>query len=912
MNTGHRRRWLERVVRLCLLAWPRRARAEHGRDLTRSLLEGVDDAGGGALGFLGRAAAECIALAASGFALRLDRFREAARMWSTGLALDMRVAARGLRRNPGFSLAAVVTLAVGVGGTGAVLGLVDRVMYATPPYEEPERLALVWNTLGGDPTRMRVAAPDVAVYRERTRELAGLAFVSRVTDGGIQIGEGDAVSHVRIAAATRDVFGVLGVQPVLGRGFSEQDRAWGPPEEGGGGEGLVVVVSHELWRTELGADPGIPGSTVRLDGRPAVVVGVLPPGFRLELPPGAGVPARPDVWVPLRAPLSALRRADGRLRDQDSDNTGVAIARLRPGATFESAAAELAGVAAELRGEIPAYRAADLRAELRPMLEDARRHVEGVSTLLAAGAIGLLLVTCFNIATLVLARGARRMQELTVRLALGSGRWGIARGLALENALLVGLGAAAALVFADVSGSLLSAVAPPALSQLATEPTRTARIVVGAALAGLALVTGLGALPVLRLGGRRVHSAPGVRGRAGGGRVRAGLVVAQVAISAGLMTSGLFLLRSAERVRGEHPGFEAEGALTFSLSLRMPDRYSGPAERARLMHEIGTALEGLPGVTAAGLVGALPLAGDRWTQPYGLPGQARHEWPENRADYRVVTSGLFEALGIRLLEGRTFTTEEDLNEDDRVVVVDERLARRVAGSGTAVGRSLGIPLDGAPVSAQIVGVVERVRYEDLTAFGREAIYVPYRQEASRDVAWVVRSGAASPSELDRLSASVRSVVHGIDPQIPVYDVRTMGRYVEAAQASVRFALSLVGAFALLMLLAASVGVYGIVAYETASRERELGLRMAVGASAADVRALTMRRGLQVGGMGAAAGLVLSGLLMPVLVRIPGVTTGDPLPWLVGGLTALAVSVLASVWPARRVSRLDPVRVLGSE
>lgn len=917
--------WPERLARLCLLTWPAEARRRHGPSLIRAMLDELErrrreDSGRPAVGrapLLGCVVGECLAIVRSGLEMRLAAARSNVVRWLRGSWIDARVAFRGLRRNPTFALTAVGTLAVGIGGTAAVVGTVDRVLLAPPAYEEPESLGLVWNTLGDDPGRIRIAGPDVAAFREGATQLEGIAFVNRVNDGGLGTGADEAVTHVRIATVTPDFFDVLGVEPALGRRLAEGDRAG---LVGGDRPGSVtsVLIGHDLWRSAFAADPSVPGRAVRLDGRPVVVAGVLPADFRLELPPDAGIATDADVWVPLQVPLSAFRRDEGRRLDQDSDNTGVAVARLRPGVDFAAAGAELARIQARLREQIPGYRTADLRVDLRPMVADARRHARGVGSVLLAGGLVLLLVTCLDIATLLVARTVRRSSELSVRLALGSGRSGVARALGLENLLVVALGTGAALAFAGVLGGLLTAALPPELAGVGGDQVRTATFVLLSGGAALVLLTGLGTVPAIRLAGR--GTVGGLRGRgSGGGRAGRGgglrtlLTGAQVALSVALMTGALLIARSADRIRDQRPGFDAEGALTFSLSLRMPDRYPGPADRARLMADIESAVSELPDVQEVGLVGGLPLSGDRWTQPFGLPGQAEHEWPENRADFRVVTSGLFEALGVRLLEGRSFTSDEDLYEDRRVVIVDQALADRIAPGGTAVGRTIGFPLDGDAVEAEIVGTVEPVRYDDPARFGREAIYVPYRQEASRDVAFVVRSTAESEAALDRLAEAIPGVVRAIDPQIPIHDLRTMTDWVDAAQAPIRFALWLVGAFAVLTLVAASVGVYGVVAFEAASRRRDLGLRMAVGASAAEVRRLMLRRGLTVGVVGGAVGLVICATgVLALGAGLPGMGLSDPWPWVGGGSVAVALALVASWWPAYRAGRSDPVVALRAE
>lgn len=856
-------------------------------------------------------ALECLAILRSGVVLRLGSLIGRSFALLRGIAGDARISSRSLRRNPSFTLATVSTLAIGVGANAAVFGTVDRLLFAPAPYPDADELGFIWNTLGEDPARIRVAAPDVAVFRERARLVESIAFTNRVTDGAIESPADGGAEHARIATVTEDFFDVLRVTPALGRSFVPED---GPPAVGSAIDPSappVIVIADHFWRSVFGADRSVIGRTVVLNGRPAVVVGVMPADFSLQLPPDAGIAADADVWIPLRVPLSDFHRSRGRLLDQDSDNSGVAIARLHDGVSFAAARAELVDIGRALQDEIPSYAVADLRVDLRPLRADATAHARGVSLVLLLGATVLLVVAALNIATLVLARGIRRGPELAVRAALGSGRARIVRALLIENILVAGLGTIVAIAVAQVLAGFLFGLLPPELARIA-RPGRELRFVLAAGLFSALVVAGFGMVPGLgRLGTRALRRFPAavLRGGGRGAPARGLLVGFQIALSVALVASGLLIERSLERVRGQRPGFEPRGAVTFSASFRVPGRYSGPADRARLVREIETSVSDLPGVRAVGLVGGLPLAGDRWTQPYGLPGQAEHQWEANRADFRVVSSGLFEALGIRLVEGRTFTRDEDLYEDRRVVVVDEAMAQRIAPGGSAIGATVGFPLDGDAVQGEVVGVVERVRYDDLASYGREALYVPYRQEASRDVSFVVRSGVDPVT----LIPALRDVVRGVDPQIPLYDMRTMSDYVDAAQASMRFAIALVGLFSVLTLIAAATGLYGVVSYDAARRTRDLGLRMAIGASSREVRRLVLRDGLRTGGSGAVAGLALAGVCAVALGRqLPNVRIADPVPWGIATAIALLVTAGASWIPAFRASRLEPMVALRAE
>lgn len=862
----------------------------------------VADRGGEGLGAVGiELAVESGGLLLSGLRLRKEDLAAAFSGWTFGWARDVRFSVRILRRAPGFTTVAVLTLGLGIGANGAVFSLVDDVLLAPPPYEEPERLLVVWNRLPDSDERIALSGPDAAEIDKVVESFSSMGFALGALDSSVEPTDGGPAQHVRVSAVTPGFFATLGVKPALGRGFQDAD---GSGTEGTGG--ALVLVSHDLFSRVLGGDPASIGRPIRLNGQSAVVAGVLPSDFALLLSPDAGMATDVDVWVPLGVPLSSLHRTDGRLLDQDSDNSGVVVGRLARGATPMQARAELDVLAARLAEEVPLYAEAELAFDVRPLHEDATAHARPVLVALMTGVGGVLLVACLNIATLMMVRSSARHREFAVRRSLGAGRGRLMRQLLLEGTMLVGLGLLVAAGLAQGALSALSTVVPATLAPpgpLALDGRTMAFM--GALAGGAALVFGL--LPALD-GGSSV-----VPGRQLSGpvrtRSRGALVAAQVALSVVLVFGAALLARTVDALAGTDPGFESEQALAFQVSLRVPERYRGPADRATYAAEVQRNVEALPGVTRVGWVGVLPLAGDRWTQPYGLPGQSEAEWRRNRADFRVASSGYFQAVGARLLEGRAFTPEEDLEERDRVVVVDEIVAARVAPNGTAVGSTIWIPLDGAPVEARVVGVVASIRYDRLDMVGRGAIYVPYRQEASRDVAFVART----VDDPGALVPAVRGAVRAVDAGIPAYDLRTMSSYVDQEMAPRRFALALLAWFAVLALICAAVGLYGVVAFDASRRTRDLGLRMAVGAGRYDVLRSVMASGLRSGGAGLAVGLIvavpISGLFRHLTY---GVDVHDPTTWALVLVVVATVAMAATAVPAWRASHLSPIEALRTE
>jgi predicted permease len=833
-----------------------------------------------------------------------------ARATTNGWALDLRSAARGLRRSPGFTAAVVATLALGIGANAAVFGLVDRVLLRPPPYERPDELVLVWATLGSSGERAPVPAPDAAMVEERASSLLALGFMGRAADGTLAPEEDETPEHVVVARVTPDLFDVLGVTVARGRGFRDEDV----PAAAADADGVApptVLVSDEAWRRVFRADPSLPGRTVRLNGRPAVVVGVLPAGFHLALPPSAGIGARVDVWVPLRIPLGQVGRADGRLVDQDTDNTGAVVARLAPGATLDRVQDDLDRVVAELRAEAPGYAAVDYGLVARPLQSDATAHAKGLLVALLAGAAGVLVVACLSLSALLLARGLAREGELAVRAALGASRGRLFRHLLGESLLLLAAGGALALLVASEAGRALATLVPPGLASPGDPPPgwRLPAFAAAATACALPLFAAIAGVEAGLLSRGRRAGALLTRGRFRRGRAREVLVVAEVAVSLVLVLGAGLLLRTARELGAVHPGFTADRALGFDVSIRIDGAYQGPAERARLVRSLEEAVRAVPGIRAVGLTGALPLSGRRWAQPWGLPGQAPSAWgTEGRADFRVITSGYFEAMGTRLLAGRSFSADEDLDERQRVVIVDEALAERIAGR-SALGTAIGIPLDGRAVEARVVGIVESVRHEDLGTPGRGTIYIPYRQEASRDVSFVLRS-EGDPAAV---APAVRRAVLAVEPRLGVYGMRTVTDLVDAELGPARFGLTLLSAYSAMGLLAAALGLYGVVAWEAGRRTRDLGVRMALGATSAGIRRTVLAAGLKLSATGILCGALLAALALGGLRRLVfGVEVTDPVTWAGAVALVVAVTLLACWMPAARAARLDPVTALRAD
>ena len=823
---------------------------------------------------------------------------------------DLRFATRTLRKSPGFSAAAIATLALGIGANTAIFTVVNAVMFTPLPYQEPDRLVFLWNrTATAGAHRMPVAAPDVAEYREQTSLFEGFAFSDRVLDAALT-GDGDP-EHITVARVTPNFFSILGVQPAVGRNFRPQE-GFIPPADRNDTTVVIapnaVMLSHGFWQRRFGASGDVIGQTIQISGQRTTVVGVLPADFELLLPPDVGMARRVDAWSPLRFRLGEFRRPTG-LRDRDSDNTGAVIGRLRPGVTLAQAQAEMDGIAARQRARHEYHRTAGMAIDVRSLHDDVVQHVRPVLFVLFGAVAFVMLIACINVANLLLARAADRMQEMRLRTALGASRGRLVRQLVTESALLGALGGAAGLLLAQWGIGVLMAFRPdnlPRMSEIGIDGTALA-FTMGSVLVAALLFSVAPAFDAAIRDERAL-----VRSRTAGAgtrkRLRDTLVVSEVALSLVLLVGAGLLFRSLAQLQRVEPGFQPGGVLAFDVTLRHQGSYRGPAERSQFISQIGERIRSLPGVQSVGLIGRLPLGGRQWTQPYGLEGQVPEEWNANEANFRVVTADYFDAMGTRLVAGRHFVGEDD-RQDLRVTIIDETMARRIARGQNVLGKTIGFPLDGHPVWAQIVGVVENVHHASLRQDSRETIYVPYRHEASREVSFVVRAGTDPAA----LAGPIRREIQSLASHLPIYNVHTMSDYLSRSIGADRFAFRLIGIFALLAVTLASIGLYGVISYSVQQRTQEIGIRMALGAGRTSVMKQVVAKGMTL----AATGLLIGTAVSIVGVRFSsallfGVAGTDPPTYLAVSTLLMGVAFLACYIPARRASAVDPMLALRGE
>ena len=818
-------------------------------------------------------------------------------------------AARGLRRNPAFTVTAIATLALGIGATTAIFSVAHAVLLRPLPYANADRLVLIWSELRARDLRDFPFPPgDYPDLREHATLFEDLAAV--IPGRQALRGEEEEPEQLRVANVTPNLLSMLGAPVVLGRGFVEEDAVpqQPPPEAGTQGAAAgpppaplpqIVVLSHGLWQRRFGGDPNIIGRNIDLGFAGAQVVGVLAPGFELLWPPGTGVDVAPDLFSAARINYDNASRINVSMR---------LVGRLRPGVSLEQATAQLEQLATELRSRFPIKQTADLHYYVEPMHDDLVADVRPAIVILL-GAVGLvLLIACANVANLLLVRAAARERELAVRAALGGSPWRVALPLLAEVSLLAAGGALLGLLLAHWGVQLLVGVAPPNLPRLndvgidGTVLGFTTLLTILAALA-FGLAPSLRAARPDLAGALRTGRTPGI---ASGRRLRQGVVLAEVALTFVLLVGGGLMLRSFAALQRSDPGYDPTRILTFQAGLQSPDAEA----RGAFQRQLAERLRALPGVTDVSAATPLPLSGETANARWGTEEAAAEPDRFEQANVRIVLPGYFESMRTPLIAGRAFT-EADNRAESTDIIIDEILASKAFPGASAVGQRLLVRVRSPEAELlTVIGVVQHQRHETLAADGRETIYLTDGFMGTGAAGrWLVRT-SGDPA---LLAPAARGIVRELDPRTPVSEVQPMDDLVQRAMAPTRFALALIGLFAGVAALLTAVGLYGVLATAVRQRTSELGVRLALGAPTSNVFRLVVGEGLKLSGIGIAVGIVAALLVTRVMQSIlVDVEPTDPGTFAIVVLFFLTVAALASWIPARRAAGLDPTQALRGE
>jgi putative ABC transport system permease protein len=813
---------------------------------------------------------------------------------------DVRFAVRSLRRRGGFTAVAAITLALGIGATTTLFGVVKQVLLTPLPYGNPDGIAVVWSAWKGfDQTWL--SYDEWEGWRAR---IPAFSDIGLWTDGSATLDD-DAPERIRSANVHANVFPILGVKPEVGRSFTtEEDQPGGP---------RVVMLSYGLWQRRFGSDPAVVGRDIRISGRAATVVGVMPAGFRLPLDFGANGQA--EAWFPLATDAAAEGAVPGPEFPKGGSNHGFyAVARLAPGATAATANAQLRALVAEL--EQYGYMAnVGFHAYAVPVAEQITGRVRPV-LLVVFAAVGLvLLIACANVAGLMLVRGEARRRELAVRVALGAGAFRLTRLLLAESTVLAALGGALGVGLALAGVRAVRASAPAGLPRVGDTTIDGGVLSFALGVAALAAILA-GVLPALQA--RQVAPAgelrEGGRGATSGRarlRWRESLVAGEVALAVVLVVAAGLMIQSVRNLLAIDAGFRPDGVITMRLST--PSTWYPDSIRvAGFWDELQRRVASLPGVQAVGAVGGLPLATEMGDWGLRIDGYTPPPNQGAPGDWQVVTPGYFEALGLTLREGRVFDARDDIGAPLAMVVNQAFVEQYFAGRQALGGRVRVSGSDSSEVYT-IVGVVDDVHHNALVGRAKPGFYATLGQYARapgltrRSMSLVIRA-TGDPA---MLVAPVRAVLREIDPRLPISEVRTMRDVVYAAVAGPRFAMELLELFGVLALVLAAIGIFGIVSQVVASRAHEFGIRAALGASPRELMALSLRAGVRQ----ALTGLAIGGALALVFARLMtsllyGVRPADPWTFLGVVLVTGLVAVAASAGPARRAGRTDPARVLG--
>jgi putative ABC transport system permease protein len=819
----------------------------------------------------------------------------------SGIIHDLRYAVRQLRKNPGFTAIAVLTIALGIGATTTMFSVVNSVLLRPLPFREPDRLMELgeYDTRNGDPGNLigSVSYPDVADLRARNRSFEDIAAYD--FNQGTLTGLREPL-HVNVAHVNTGLFRLLGVQPFLGRDFR--------PDEDQPGH-YVATISNKLWRTYLNSDGNVIGRSLTLNGRSFTIVGVMPAGFQFPITSDTR-----DVWLTFSREAEKDAPDDTPAITQRGNHTYLAIARLKNGVTIQTARADVTSIGRALAHEYPgsnAYSGIAVLPELQFLVGETTTPL-----LILLAAVGLvLLIACGNVANLILVRSSGRSREIGVRAALGARRSRIIQQLITESALLSVTGSVLGLALANGMLQALLRFYPENLSR-AEQINIDLRVLLFSA--GLAIVTGVlfGLAPALKTSSpnlaetMRESSRTATTGT-GTHRVRSLLVIGEIALGVMLLVGAGLLLRSLNRLAHVDLGFDPNHLLTASFDLS-ETRYN-PDQQDRFVLDLLSRLKNLPGVSAASGAMPLPLSNDSWGISFNWPDHPVPEENEPRAGVYLASTGLFEAMKIPLLRGRTFDDRDQRNSAP-VMIVTDAFAHKFFHDEDPIGRKLTIGAGEGPSRShyktrEIIGVVGDIRTNKLDKTPDAAYYIPISQLMWGTPTLLIRT-ATSPATV---SDEIRKILNAMDPDVPLYQVRTMDEYLAVDLGRARFQAILLGLFAAMALILTAVGLYGVMSQAVVQRTHEIGVRMAMGATRKSVLAMVLGRGTTLTVIGTVIGiggaLALARLIESLLYQIP---PRDPATYVSVSVILALVAIAASYVPAQRAAKVDPMVALRYE
>ena len=808
------------------------------------------------------------------------------------LLQDVRYAVRTLRKSPGFTLVAVLCLALGIGVNATLFSVVDAAILRPFPFREPDALALIKEAR--PKSNIERSDPSYPFVREVEAQASSFEQVAAWDWRSLTLADGDEPIRLQASAVTWDLFPMLGVAPVLGRSFTEDDSRPGAPG--------VILISHAVWQGRYAGDPRIVGRVLRVNDVPRTVVGVMPERF--------GFPVRHDLWVPLE-PIYAGT-------DTSYMDRGVsAMGRLKPGVTLQAASAEVATVSRRLAAQ-HGLAFDGWRAHAETLQEEMVSTETRVIILTMMGAVTfVLLIACANVANLMLARATSRHREVAVRTALGAGRWRVVRQLLTESVIVSLLGGGLGVFVALWGLDLINAAIPPQDSlpyYIHWTVDRKTLIYTLLVSVGTGLLFGLA--PALQATKPNLQEAlkEGTRGAGAGGqrtRLRAALVVAEVSLSLVLLVGASLFVRSFMNLERTSAGFDTAPLMSMRFYMP-PQRYPTDSAREARTEDVVRRIEALPGVEAAFASNLIPLEDGGDQEEAVIESRPETHTDPKRVFYAGVTPSFLETLDIPVVRGRDMTEDEVLR-GARVALVDERFATRLFAGGDPVGQRFRFARDTtAGAWFTIVGVVRQFAYEQLDErqFAHPAVYLPFAHQATANTGLVIRVRQGDPALVTK---GVRAAVHAADPALPVFEELPMEQVRRVSFWQYGLFSGMFGIFGGIALLLAAIGVYGVISYGVAQRTHEIGVRVALGAARGDVLRMVIGQGVKLAAIGIAVGVLGAVAVTRVITSfLVGVSPTDPLSFIAVSLFLTAIAVIASVVPARRASGVDPINALRAE
>jgi predicted permease len=836
----------------------------------------------------------------------IERFKEDARddtsgRWFQDIGMDLRYGARSLRRRPLFTGVAALTLALGIGATTALFSVVKAVLLTPLPFGNPEGVAVIWSSWKGFPQTWL----SYDEYEAYDAEIPAFANVGLFTDGAVNLIEGGEPERIRAGFVTEDVFSILGVQPMIGRGFTKDE------DKPGGAR--VIVLGHAVWQRRFGGDPSVVGRQIDVGGTPTTVVGIMPAGFKLPLDFGGAGPT--EVWVPLATDAASEGATPGPAFTPGGSNHGYyGVARLRAGATVAQANSQLDALIARASREGIYPETMQFRAFAVGIQDQVTGRIRP-ALLIVFGAVGIvLLIACANVAGLMLVRGDARRRELAVRAALGASGQRLTRQLLTESVVLAAVGCALGIGLAALAVKMARVMAPADLPRFSEAQLDLPVLFFALGAAAFAAVLA-GILPALQAS----HVAPAGELKDGGRssttsaarlRWRQALVASEVALAVVLVSAAGLMVRSVANLFAIDSGFEPHNVLTMRLST--PSAYYPDSFKVVAFHdELKRRISAIPGVKTMGTVRILPLATEMGDWGLAVEGYTPPPNQGTPSDWQVVTPGYFETMGLRLVSGR-FIEDRDRIDAPLAMVINKQFVETYFGGRDPLGKR--VRIGGSPDSAfyTVVGVVDNVHHNGLTREVKTQFYAPLAQFAKAPGNTTRSFNLVIKTEGDPLliTPQVREAIRGLDPRLPVSGIRTMDDVVAASIAAPRFAMGLLGLFGTLALVLSAIGIFGIVSQVVAARSHEFGIRVALGASPRDLMLMSLQTGVAQTAIGLAIGVAASLLLTRAMTGLlTGVKPTDPMTFLAVILVTGIVAVLASMGPATRAARTDPMTVL---